>query len=161
MSQRRRWFAVLGLGAGALATHPGALPGAQQGVTGAWRLAEVGGRPLPVVVEEGGGCREELRAATLTLEPGGRWTLSAVEAEACDGRPAREERDEERGAYTLQGASVTFTAPSDAAPSTGAAKEAEDDDGNDLDVDDLVSGTVAGGALTVRLDDGTTAVFRR
>lgn len=156
-----RSFAVLILGAGALAAQQ---QGAQDGVTGAWRLAEVAGKPLPVVAEEGGGCREEILAATLTLDPRGRWTLLASEREVCGGRVEQEE-EREAGTYTLQGQALAFTPAPDTASAGGDDDgDSPDDAGSgaaEIEVDEPVSGTVAGAVLTVRLKDGTTAVFRR
>lgn len=180
MSMRdRKIFVVLLMGAAALAADPSRLRGAQdsraadpsrpngaqESLAGAWRLAEVGGRALPLAMEEAGGCREELLAAALTLESGGRWSLVASERETCGGR-AREERDEERGTYTVQGGAVAFAEDAndrDDTPDDRAAANDRDgaDDARDLDLDDLRSATLSGGALRVVLEDGATAVFRR
>ena len=143
-----RAFAILIVGAGALAMHPAA----QEGVPGAWRLAEVGGKALPVVTEEGGGCREEVTAATLTLAADGRWTLAVTEREVC-GQRAGEEQEEERGTYTVQGAAVTFARDD--------ASARDDDPPAELEIDEPVSATLEGGALSVRLENGAVAVFRR
>lgn len=150
-------FALAGLGAATLAVAA-ERSGAQHpapGVPGTYTLAQVEGRALPTVVETDGACRDELVSATLAMTDGA-WTLETVERELCDGQAPREDRETEQGRYTLSGASVTFT----------------EDDGNDdaddvndaadgVDVDDLATGTVDGGTLTVRLRGGQTAVFRR
>lgn len=147
---------VLVVGAGTLAAQGGA----QQSVAGTWRLAEVGGHALPAVTEEGGGCRETVTAATLTLADG-RWTLAVTEREACGAR-VTEEREVERGTYTVQGATLTFARePENEAEDDDDPAEKDDAAETEVDVEDMVSGTVAGGALTVRLRDGTPAVFRR
>jgi len=169
--RNRKILAVLLMGAAALAADPSRLRGAQDSraadptrpggaqdqLAGAWRLAEVGGRALPLATEEAGGCREELLSATLTLEAGGRWTLVSSERETCGGR-AREERDEERGSYTVSGGAVAFAEEADDRDDTPDARD-DADDGPDLD--DPRSATLAGGALRVVLEDGATAVFRR
>src|SRR5688572_1828128 len=40
-----------------------------------YRLAQVGGKALPVEVEKGWRCREDVTAGTLTLGNDGRWVL--------------------------------------------------------------------------------------
>ncbi len=170
--RNRKLFVIALMGAAAVAADPGRLRGAQDPMAadpsasrgaqdqlaGTWRLAEVGGRALPLTTEEAGGCRDELLAATLTLEAGGRWTLVASERETCGGR-AREERDEERGTYTVSGGAVTFAEEADDRDDT---PDNDRDDANDgPDLDDPRSATLSGGALRVVLEDGATAVFRR
>ncbi|WP_420126520.1 hypothetical protein [Longimicrobium sp.] len=124
-------------------------------VPGAYTLAQVDGRALPLVVETDGACRDELLSATLTLAEG-VWTLDTVERELCEGQAAKEDRESERGRYTLAGAAVTFT------PDDTDRPDADDAPGAvDIDVDELATGTVEGGALTVRLHGGQTLAFRR
>jgi hypothetical protein len=120
-----------------------------------WTLAQVDGRALPLVVETDGTCRDELLSATLTLADGA-WTLDTVERELCDGRAAAEDRESERGRYTLAGTAVTFTEDDD-----DTDDDARPNAAGDVDVDELAAGTVDGTTLTVRLREGQTAVFRR
>lgn len=128
-------------------------------VPGAYTLAQVDGRALPVVVETEGACRDELLSATLTLADGA-WTLQAVERELCEGRDPREDRETEQGRYTLSGAAVTFT--DDDARDADNADDADDvGERTAVDVDDLATGTLDGGTLTVRLQGGQTLSFRR
>jgi hypothetical protein len=101
-------------------------------------------------------------SGTLTLADGAR-TLDTVERVLCDGRAAAEDRESERGRYTLAGAAVTFTDEDD-----DDADDADDDDARPdaddpghVDVDELAAGTVNGATLTVRLRTGRTVVFRR
>jgi hypothetical protein len=133
-------------------------------VPGAYTLSQVDGRTLPVVVETDGTCRDELVSATLTLAEG-TWTLETVERELCEGQAAKEDREAERGRYTLAGATVTFADDSDDAndsdDSDDADRSDDADDRADVDVDELATGTVDGGALTVRLQGGQTLAFRR
>lgn len=150
-------FLLAALGAG-VALAGAERSGAQRptgAVPGTYALAQVDGRALPATVDTDGACRDELVSGTLTLAEG-VWTLETTERELCEGRAAREDRDTERGRYTVSGASVTFTE--------------EDDDGDDspdtaadtdVDVDELAAGAVDGGTLTVRLREGQTVVFRR
>ena len=129
------------------AAYAGAQERAQ---AGAYRLVSFAGRALPTVVEEEDGCREEVLSATLTLEAGGRWVLASRERETC-GTVVEEEDDSESGTYSANGTALRFT-------------EADDDDtpDDDVDLDELGSGTLAGGELTVRLtDERTVLVFRQ
>ena len=119
--------------------------------TGAWRLVEVAGAALPFVSEDSDGCREEVSAATLTLEADGDYVLETIEREIC-GDVVEQDDDREEGEYRIEGTAVRFD------------EEDDDDDANDedVDIDDLVVGTVSADGLTVRLDDGRTVlVFRR
>lgn len=145
-------FLLTALGAAGVATAAGGI-GAQGAVPGTYTLATVEGRALPAVVDTDGACRDELVSGTLTLADG-TWTLETVERELCDGRAPREDRDTERGRYTVSGAAVTFL------DEDGEADGPDRPDG-DVDVDDLDRGTVDGGTLTVRLHEGQTLVFRR
>jgi len=144
-------------------------------VPGTYTLAQVEGRALPAVVETDGACRDELVTGTLTLADG-TWMLETVERELCDGQAPREDRETERGRYTLSAGTVAFTADDvaddadeDAADADDATDDEDDDDarsgaaadGADVDIDEPASGTVDGGTLTVRLREGQTVVFRR
>jgi hypothetical protein len=164
-----KMLVLAGLGTAALAVaaeRSGAQGGASP-VPGTYTLSQVEGRALPAVVETDGACRDELVSGTLTLGDG-TWTLETVERELCDGQAAREDRETERGRYTLSAGAVTFTAD-DANDPDDAAEDADDDDarsgaaadGPDVDIDEPASGTVDGGTLTVRLREGQTVVFRR
>ena len=162
MTTTKIWV-LAGLGTAALAVaaeRSGAQGGApgNPGAPGTYTLAQVEGRALPAVVEADGACRDELLSGTLTLAADGTWTLETVERELCEGQPSREDRETERGRYTLSGTAVAFTADDDAADDADAPA---DDDGADVDIDEPASGTVDGGTLTVRLREGQTVVFRR
>lgn len=136
-------------------------------VPGTYALAQVDGRALPAVVETDGACRDELLSGTLTLADGA-WTLETVERETCDGQAPREDRETERGRYTVSGQAVTFAAAeSDDAADADDADDADDaagasgTAGSDVDVDEPATGTMDGATLTVRLREGQTVVFRR
>jgi hypothetical protein len=176
-------FLLAGLGAAALvaaAERSGAQDGAA-GVPGTYTLAQVESRPLPAVVETDGACRDELVSGTLTLADGA-WTLETVERELCEGRAPVEDRESDRGRYTVSGQTVTFAADAsdvDDADDTSDADDLDDADdvrdaddpddaaaqrassGTDVDVEEPASGTVDGATLTVRLRAGQTVVFRR
>ena len=118
-----------------------------------YRLTTVAGRALPAVVEEENGCREEILAATLTLETGGRWVLVSTEREVC-GSSTEQEEEREAGTYTLDGAALRFARTDDDDDDEGASE-------TDIEVDEMSSGMITGGELTVRLrDERTVLVFR-
>lgn len=152
---------LAGFGAAALAVA--ANPSGAQ-VPGTYTLAQVDGRALPVVTETDGACRDELVSATLTLADGA-WTLETMERELCEGEAPREDRETDRGRYTLSGQTVTF-AGGDADDEAEAAEDEEgrtEPSGSDVEVDveEPARGTVDGGTLTVLLRGGQTVVFRR
>ena len=132
--------------------------GARAQATGTWTLAEVDGQALPAVVDRDG-CTEEVTEGTLTLGGDGRWTLAVTERETCDGE-VDEEREDDDGRYTVEGVTIRFL-DGDGDP---IEDEMEDDDeeGVDVDVEQLGVGTLGDGAMSVRLADGrTTLTFRR
>jgi hypothetical protein len=144
-------IAALALGAVAFAAPAAAQSVPQQEI---YRLAEVDEAALPVVVEEDGDCIEEVLSGILTLMPDGTWSFVTQERETCDGE-VEEDEDREEGTYRIEGDVVHFDEVDD-------DDEDDDEDDADLDLDDLVTGTRAANALTVRLEDGrTTLVFRR
>jgi hypothetical protein len=141
--------------AGLQATAQGGAATTQQG---SYRLAELGGRPVPVLLEEEDGCREELLAATLTLAAGGEWTLTSVERESCGAR-AEQDEESDTGRYTTAGAVLSFTSDD---RDEGGDDDADADESGEIEVDELRTGSLSGDALTVRLaDERTVLVFRR
>jgi hypothetical protein len=123
---------------------------APSAAVGTYRLATINDRPLPVVVEEEDGCRDEVVSGTLTLKPDGTWTLVHTERDVCGDKVESDEENED-GKYTLQGTMVTFN---------DDAGDRRDDDG-DIDIDDLRTGTLSADAIAIRLQDGVVAVFRK
>jgi len=121
-----------------------------------YTLAQVGGKPLPVLVDDEWRCKENVTAGTLTLNREGRWLLETVTSEVCGDR-IEEDRDSDDGTYRTEGGTIRFL------DDDGDDNDRDWDIGNDLDLDELRTGTIAGdGTLTVRLaDDKTTLVFRR
>lgn len=149
---------LAGLGAATLAVvaERSGAQGAAPAVPGTYTLAQVDGRALPAVVDTDGACRDELVSGTLALADG-TWTMETVERELCDGKAPVEDRDTERGRYTLSGQTIAFTGD-DADEADGADRP---DAAEDVDVDEPATGTLDGGTLTVRLREGQTVVFRR
>lgn len=140
--------------AATLSLTPATAP-AQQ--TQSWSLVEVSGDALPVVVDVDDDCREEVVGGTLTLAVDGTWTLVTLERETCGG-DVKESEDTEEGRYEAEGDRVRFF-DEDGDPGT---EEIDDDQDDEVDVEDLMSGTRAGTTMTVELVHGTaTLLFRR
>jgi hypothetical protein len=121
-----------------------------------YRLAQVGGKALPVEVEKGWRCREDVTAGTLTLGNDGRWVLETEKRETCGDR-TREELESDDGRYKAEGQTLRFF------DEDGEQNSKDWSIGKDIDLDDLTTGSIAGdGTLTVQLaDEQTTLVFRR
>lgn len=113
-------------------------------------LMEIGGETLPVTYPEEDGCEEEVLDATLSLEADGEWDLHMTKREIC-GEAFEEDEDEEEGTYTIDGSSYTFESPQ---TSPGAAP-------GEIEIEEMVEGTLEGDVLTVRLRDGTTLRYQR
>lgn len=149
---QRTSLASLVATAAVLLTAGGA--GAQVASQETYQLAQVAGQALPVVTEENGDCRDELSAATLTLDTDGTWTLVTTEREVC-GQDVDEDEDREDGRYTVDGQTIHFT------DDDGNVATADGDD-SELEVDDLVHATRTADGLTVQVADGDTQLqFRR
>jgi hypothetical protein len=116
-----------------------------------YRLIEVAGMALPAEVEKSWNCREYVTRGDLTLGSDSLWSLRVTLREVC-GERAEVETETEQGRYSVAGDTVRFFDDDD-----------DRDTGDDVDLDDLKSGTLAAdGTLTVRLeDDRSTLVFRK
>ena len=144
--------AALGAGAMALAGIAVAQDAAQAET---YRLVDVSGGALPVLVEQDGDCRDELLSGTLTLADDGTWVLVTQEREVCGDR-VEEDEEREEGRYTMDGQTVRFL------DEDGEAEEHEEEDAGEIEVDDLSVGTRSADGLAVRLADGQTVLaFRR
>jgi hypothetical protein len=118
-----------------------------------YRLIEVAGTALPAEVEKSWNCREYVTRGDLTLGSDSLWSLRVTLREVC-GERAEVETETEHGRYSVAGDTVRFFDDDD---------DDDRDTGDDVDLDDLKSGTLAAdGSLTVRLeDDRSTLVFRK
>lgn len=145
MKMSTGWALLLG----ALASVPACRGGAEQEAADVFRLAEVGGQPLPVSYPEEGGCREEVVGATLALQADGEWVMRMDKRERC-GQAVSVDEDVERGTYTREGDALRFTSPRGAAGAPG-----------EIEIENLSDGTLAAGELTARLESGLVLVFRR
>jgi hypothetical protein len=137
--------------ASGVAAHPPAPAQAESRYT----LVEVGGKGLPLEIEQEWSCRDEVTAGTLILREDSRWRLETSVRETCGDRTEMDQDDED-GTYRTEGATIHFL----------------DDDGNrndsdwslerEIDLDDLDQGSIDGGTLSVRLADEKTVLrFRR
>jgi hypothetical protein len=121
-----------------------------------YKLVQVAGRELPVEVEKGWRCRDDVVSGTLSLQEN-RWRLETTKRETCGDR-TREELDSDDGRYRMEGQSIRFFDDDG---------EANDKDwnliGKEIDLDEMTAGTLGtDGTLTVQLADEKTAlVFRR
>lgn len=120
-----------------------------------YRLVEIGGQPLPVVVEQEGECREEIRGGTLTLETAGTWTLVLEERDVC-GDQVDDSEDREQGRYAVEGQTVRFLNDNGEPRSF----DADDDEEGEIEVDEITEGRRADDGLTGRLPGGTVVLFR-
>ena len=122
-----------------------------------YRLVQVAGRQLPVEIEKGWRCREDVVSGSLTLDGNGRWQLETTKRETCGSR-TREELESDDGRYRAEGQTFRFF-------DEDGESNSKDWNliGKDIDLDDMVTGSLgADGALTVQLaDEETTLVFRR
>lgn len=148
-------FAVLTGAAFAAAPAVAQTPATLQApVAGTYELVEVSGGALPATVEQSAECVERVTKGTLTLEEDGDWRIELTEEETC-GTEVSEETEDEEGDFTVEGAEIDFQ--------PGEEEEFTDvDPEDDLDLDELVSGTHDGETLRIRAgESGTVIVFRR
>lgn len=121
-------------------------------VAGAYSLAMVGEAELPALLGEADGCRREITAASLTLEPTNQWSLEAQVRETC-GEQVAEKTAKQQGTYTVSDQNVTFVV-------TPAAEQA--DPATSIEIDPLTSATITDGALIAQLGEvAQTFTFRR
>ncbi len=137
-----------GMGVAALSVPDAAT--AQEGSQEVYHLVQLGGADLPAVIDRDDECHDELHAATLTLEPGGRWELQMTEHEVC-GNSSEEDQDNEDGRYEVDGNTIRFF-DDDGDPPTP-------DDDLDIDVDELHTGTRTDQGLVIVLSDGQTELM--
>ena len=128
--------------------------------TGTYRLTELDQTPLPAVIdiEDEGRCREELWSAALTLRRNGTWSLVSRDREVCFGDLVRDfDEDLDEGTYVVTGSTILFFDEDGRIP----ADRDHDVYRDDVEIEDLEVGTLSHNALSVRLDDGVVAIFRK
>jgi hypothetical protein len=126
---------------------------------GVYRLTEIDAGPLPVVVDidDEGRCREELVAAVLTLRANGRWSLASRDRKVCFGDFVQDfDEDFDEGSFVVDGSTVIFFDDEGKLP-----RDRTMDLDMDIDIDDLGVGTLSPNALSVRLEEGVVAIFRK
>jgi hypothetical protein len=128
--------------------------------TGVYRLTELDEVPLPAVVDidDEGRCRQELWSAALTLRGNGTWTLVSRDRDVCYGDLVRDYDDDiDEGTYVVTGSTVLFFDEDGRIPADRKLDVYRDD----VEIEDLEVGTLSPNAVSVRLDDGVVAVFRK
>ncbi|MGH7507294.1 MAG: hypothetical protein ACRELX_16690 [Longimicrobiales bacterium] len=122
-------------------------------LAGVYTLAQVDQVDLPVQFAEEGECRKEITAATLTIGADNTWTMEASITETC-GETTEESTSTEDGNFAATAEGIDFD-PDDEEP-----EQIDPDD--TVDIDELASGTLADGVLTVQLEEATPVlVFRK
>lgn len=157
MKHARTWATLIAASGVAVLIQPAAAQtpaAAAPPAVGTYELVEVGGTPLPTTVEETAECVERVTAGTLTLEEDGEWEIELTESETC-GTDVSDDTESEEGEYTVEGTAIDFQPDEE---------EGEDDadEPDELDLDELSTGTLDGDVIRVRIR-GTEmeAVFRR
>lgn len=160
MRHARTWAAlaiaaiVAAAGQPAAAQTPVTSSPSQAPVAGTYELVEVGDSPLPTTVEETTECVERVTAGKLVLEEDGDWQLELIESETC-GTDVSDDTETEEGDYAVSGDAIDFRPDED-------DPEDEGDEPDELDIDELSTGTIAGDTIRVRIHGTETeAVFRR
>jgi hypothetical protein len=142
---------VVMLADGVTAQQPAPAPS----LAGAYTLAQVNEAELPAPLSEEGGCRREITAATLTLQPGDKWTLDATIQETC-GETVANKKAMQSGSYTANATALEFKAT---APAAGAGETAEGSK-DTIKLQPISAGTVNDNAITVKQGD-KSLVFKR
>ena len=112
--------------------------GPNTGAVGTWRLQTVDGQALPYTLEQSGEFKLELTAEVMTLDASGGVNMVTT-FRVTDGSGVRPESIPAEGTYVVNGATITFTFPSDGS---------------------TPSATVSGNTMTLE-DIGLTFVYRR
>lgn len=147
MKQRKMALAIAALLTGIASSQLSA----QTDAVGTWELVAIDEDSLPAVVDTTGNCTEEVTAAELVLDADGGWQLTISERETC-GAEVAEDTEMEVGTYTLQDTTIQFNA-NDA--------DTDDEDDAELEIDDLISGTIDGSMLHARVADSDAMVMFR
>jgi hypothetical protein len=131
-------------------------PAASPSVAGAYTLAQVNDAQLPALIGEEGGCKREITAATLTLQPDNKWALEAKIRETC-GDAVVEKTANQAGSFTANAAALEFkpaepAAAPDAAAGANAAASTDASRAN-VQLPALTAATVNENTITVEHGD--------
>jgi hypothetical protein len=152
----------MALGVTAFALVAALVPAAVGAQTaGVYRLTELDGMPVPIVtdIDDEGRCREEVSSAALTLNNNGTWSLVTRDRKVCSGDFTEDlDQDLDQGIYRMDGSTIMFF-DEEGGSTRDRVRDVIDDD--DDRIDELEVGTLSPGALSVRLEDGSVAIFRR
>jgi hypothetical protein len=119
---------------------------------GSYTLAQVDDAELPVLIGESATCKGEITAATLALQPEGKYRLEASIRETC-GETVKEKTFVEQGSYAAAAAGVEFTAEEQ--PVDPAQEKVE------VEIQKLATASLEENTLKVKLKDDKTLVFRK
>lgn len=149
MKQQRTLVVAI---AAILASFGSSQANAQTEAAGTWELTGIDDDAVPAVVDTMDSCTEEVTSAELVLDDSGGWQLTIHERETC-GADVTEDTETESGTYTVQGTTVEFNS-NDA--------DTSDEDDAEIEIDDLVSGTIDGTMMHVRVaESDAMAMFRK
>jgi hypothetical protein len=137
---------ALVLSEGVTAQQPA--PSPAPSVAGAYTLALVDDAQLPALLNEEGGCKREITAATLTLQADSRWALEAKVRETC-GETVAEKTATQAGSFTANATALEFKPAESAAdaPAKDANAEANKDA---IQLPVISGGTVDENTITVK-----------
>jgi len=119
-------------------------------IAGTYTLAQVDNGDLPAVVREADGCREELTAATLTLQADNTWNLQTTIKRQCGEQTAEEKTATQQGTFTAAELAIQFAA-APAAPPADPDKTGEEQAPPPIAAP--ASATLQQNVLTVKLSD--------
>jgi hypothetical protein len=144
---------------------PGPAAAIPAGVVGTYRLQTINDQIPPILTGAWQGCREQIVSAGLALYPDRRYTLSGTARQDCTGAPPIENRGGgTRGRYAVEGDIVRFDAESERLEGVAGPGWIENPPDRRLTIEDLGGGGIgmlAGDTLTIRLENGGIATFRK
>lgn len=142
-----------------------ASPAVPTGVPGTYRLQNINGQALPALAGAWEDCRERIVSAGLVLYSDRRYVLSGTARQECAGAPPIENRGSgARGRYMVAGDIVRFEEGSERVEGVAGPGWVESPSGRRLSIEDLGRsgvGMLAGDTLTIRLEGGGIATFRK
>lgn len=144
---------------------PGPAAAVPPDVVGTYRLQTINDQVPPILTAAWQGCREQIVSAGLALYPDRRYTLSGTARQDCAGSPPSENRGGgARGRYAVEGDIVRFDAESERLEGAAGPGWIENPPDRRLAIEDLGGGGIgmlAGDTLTIRLENGGIATFRK
>ncbi|WP_162913295.1 hypothetical protein [Rhodospirillaceae bacterium SYSU D60014] len=132
-------------------------------VAGTYRLQSVNDQALPALVGSWDDCREDLLSAALTLRPNRRYLMTATARQECAGAAPIESRGRgTQGRYTVQGDTIRLDDEPTMLAGAAGPGWVDDYSGRRFAVEEIEGvGMLDGDTLTLRLEGGGIATFRR